>query len=170
MPDLVAIAYDDEYQAAEVLNTLRRLEREYLIDLNDAVTVTKDAAGEVKLHQSMNLTASGAVGGGFWGLLVGALFLAPVAGAAVGAGVGALAGKLSDVGVDDQFARELGERLEPRTSALLVLVERSTPDRVLPEIKHFGGQVLQTSLAPDAEERLRAALDATSSGPSAQAS
>jgi uncharacterized membrane protein len=156
--DLVAIAYDDEYRAGEVLSTLRRLEREYLIDLEDAVYVTKDAEGSVKLHQSTNLTAGGAIGGGFWGLLIGALFLAPVAGVAIGAGAGALAGKLSDIGVDDSFAKELAERLEPRTSALLVLVRRSTPERVLPEIKHFGGTVLQTSLSPDAEERLQAAL------------
>ena len=52
MANLVVIAYDDEFRAAEVLATLRRLQRDYLIDLDDAVYVTKDGEGKIKLHES----------------------------------------------------------------------------------------------------------------------
>jgi uncharacterized membrane protein len=158
MSELVVIAYDDEYRAAEVLATLRRLQKEYLIDLEDAVYVTKDRAGKFKLHESADLTAAGAAGGGFWGLLIGLLFFAPLAGLAVGAGAGALAGKLTDVGIDTQFMRELSARLEPGSSALFVLVRQANAERVVPEIEVFGGAVVRTSLKPDAEERLREAL------------
>lgn len=158
MSELVVVAYDDEETAEKVLDTLARLQKEYLIDLEDAVYVTKGADGRVKLHQSMNMTGAGAAGGALWGGLIGLLFFMPLVGAAIGAGTGALGGKLSDIGMDDRFAKDLGQRLQPGTSAVLVLVRRSTPDKVLPELQQYGGQVLQTSLPHDAEQRLRAAL------------
>ena len=158
MSELVVIAYDDQYRAAEVLATLRRLQSEYLIDLEDAVYVTKDGEGKIKLHESTNLTAAGAAGGGFWGLLIGLLFFAPLAGLAVGAGAGAIAGKLTEAGIDTQFMRELSVRLAPGSSALFVLVRHANADRVVPEIEVFGGSVVRTSLKPDAEARLREAL------------
>ena len=67
-------------------------------------------------------------------------------------------GALTDVGVDDSFLKELGEKLEPGMAAVIVLVRRSTPDKVLPEIQRFGGTVLQSSLDNDAETRLSEAL------------
>jgi uncharacterized membrane protein len=158
MSNLVVVAYDDEQTAERVLDTLGRLQKDYLIDLEDAVYVTKGQDGTVKLHQSMNLAGAGAASGALWGGLIGLLFFMPVVGAAIGAGTGALGGKLTDIGVDDRFAKDLGERLRPGTSAVLALVRRSTPDKVLPELQQYGGQVLQTSLPHDAEERLRAAL------------
>nr|WP_232017751.1 DUF1269 domain-containing protein [Cereibacter sphaeroides] len=59
--------------------------------MEDVVVVTRDAEGKVKLHQAVNLTAAGAVGGSFWGLLIGLLFLNPLLGLAVGAGAGSSA-------------------------------------------------------------------------------
>jgi len=158
MSELVVVAYDDEYRAAEVFAALKRLESEYLVDLDDAVYVTKSRDGKVRLHGSDNLTAAGAVGGAFWGLLTGALFLVPIAGLAVGAGLGALGGHVADAGLEDTFIRELSGRLGPGSSALFMLVRASRPERVVPELAQFGGEILQTSLPPDAEERLQASL------------
>ena len=88
----------------------------------DAVVVEKKQNGKVKLHQMYNLTASGAVGGGFWGVLIGLIFMNPLLGLVVGAGAGAVAGALSDVGINDDFMKQLAEKLTPGTSALFVLV------------------------------------------------
>jgi hypothetical protein len=90
---------------------LAKLQKEYLIDMEDVVVVTKDDKDKVKLHQAVNLTATGAVGGTFWGSLIGLIFLNPLLGAAVGAGAGAVSGKLSDIGISDKFMKELGETL-----------------------------------------------------------
>ena len=84
------MAYDDEFKAEEVRLTLTKLQKEHLIELEDAVVVVKKPDGKVKLNQAVNLTAAGAAGGGFWGLLLGTLFLSPIGGAAVGAASGAL--------------------------------------------------------------------------------
>jgi uncharacterized membrane protein len=141
---------------------LARMQSQYLIEMEDAVVVTRDANGKTQLHQAVNLTATGAVSGAFWGTLIGVLFLNPLAGAAVGAGTGALAGKLSDIGINDQFMKDLGATLTPGTSALFVLVRKSTPDKVLEGLKPFAGKgrVLQTSLTKDKEQELRKFMEA----------
>ncbi|BBD53254.1 DUF1269 domain-containing protein [Planktothrix agardhii] len=158
MSDLIAIAYDDEYKAEEVRMTLIKLQKEHLIELEDAAVIVKNAEGKIKLNQAIDLTTAGAVSGGFWGLLIGTLFLSPLLGAAVGAAAGAASGALSDIGVDDKFMKSLGETLQPKTSALFVLVRKVTPDKVLEEIAPYGGTVLRTSLTKDEEAQLQEVL------------
>ena len=159
MSNLVVIGFEDEHTAFEMRAELVKLQKEYLIEMEDVVVVTKDEKGKVKLHQAANLTAVGAVGGSFWGMLIGMIFLNPLLGAAVGAGAGALSGKLRDIGIDDNFIKGLGETITPGSSALFVLVRKSTPDKVLEELKGFKGKILKTSLTADKEEALREALE-----------
>ena len=131
-----------------------------MIDLEDAVAVTKDANGKIKLHQAVNLTAAGAASGGFWGMLIGLIFLNPLLGIAVGASAGAVSGASVDLGINDQFMKDLAATLTPNSSALFVLVRKSTPDKVLEEVKGTGGTILKTSLSHEDETRLQAALSA----------
>jgi len=159
MSNLVVIGFDDETTAFEMRAELAKMQKEYLIEMEDVVVVTKDENDKVQLHQAMNLTAAGAVGGSFWGLLIGMIFLNPLVGAAVGAGAGAISGKLYDIGVDDKFMKDLGESFKPGTSALFVLVRKATPDKVLDGLKGFKGRILQTSLTKDKEEELRKVLE-----------
>ena len=160
MSTLVVVAYPTEYQAEEVRLQLLKMQKEYLVDLEDAAIAVKQENGKVKLRQMYNLTGSGAVSGGFWGLLVGLIFLNPLLGAAVGAGAGAVAGALSDVGVDDKFMKDLAEQMQPGHSVLFILFRSITLDKALEELRGTGGTVLQTSLSHEDEQRLRAALDA----------
>jgi uncharacterized membrane protein len=167
MSDLIVVAFPGEDTADQVLNRLQALQKEHLIDLEDACVVVRDRHGKVHVKQAVNLVgleaASGGAFGAMWGTLIGLLFLNPLAGlltgAAFGAGAGALSGMLSDYGIDDDFIRSLGDTLEPGTSALFVLVRRATLDKVLPEVRPFGGQVIRTSLSTEQEARLRRALE-----------
>lgn len=161
MSDLLILAFPDEATAFALRGELVKLQKEYLIEMEDVVVVTKSGDGAVQLHQAVNLTASGAIGGGFWGALVGMLFLNPLVGAAVGAGAGALAGRASDIGIDDEFLRNVGASLDKGGSALCVLVRKMTADKVLARLEAFreSGRVIQTSLDAAAEARLRAFLD-----------
>jgi uncharacterized membrane protein len=159
MSTLVVIGYDDMYKAEEVRLKLRKLQSEYLIDLEDAVVAVKGTDGKVKLHQAVNLTTAGAVSGGFWGSLIGLIFLNPLLGLAVGAGAGAVSGALTDVGINDQFMKDLAATMTPGSSALFVLVRKATPDKVLDEIKGTGGKVLKTSLSHEDEDKLQTALN-----------
>jgi len=161
MSDLVVIVYPTEAKAEEMRQKLLNLQKEYLIELSDAVIAVKQDSGRVKLNQLMHPTAIGAVTGGFWGLLLGAIFLMPILGAAVGAASGALAGALNDFGINDAFMRELSANLQPGNAALFLLIRKMTTDKVLEAIKGTGGTVLKTSLDHTKE---RALLDALSAG------
>jgi len=158
MSDLVVIVYPTEEKAEEVRKRLFELQKEYLIKLGDAVIATKSADGQIKLHQVVNTTAAGAVSGSFWGLLIGVLFLNPLLGAALGAAGGALGGALTDVGINDAFMKRLAESIQPGNAALFVLIESMTADKVIDDIKHYGGVVLKTSLDETKELVLRNAL------------
>ncbi|MCG6940606.1 MAG: DUF1269 domain-containing protein [Thiohalocapsa sp.] len=164
MSDLVVISFPDEQTAFQLRAELTRLQKEYLIDMEDVVVVTKDEKGKVKLHQAVSLTAMGAVGGGFWGMLIGMLFLNPLLGAAVGAGAGALSGQLSDIGINDDFMKQLAEHFKPGCAAVFVLVRKATPDKVIEQLKAFQGKgkVLQTSLNRDEEAALKEFIEGAS--------
>lgn len=161
MSTLVVIGYENPFTAEEVRLKLRKLQSEYLLDIEDAVVAIKDSAGKIKLNQAVNLTAAGAVSGGFWGSLIGLIFLNPLLGLAVGASAGAVSGALADIGINDDFMKELASTLKPNSSALFVLVRKVTPDKVLEELAGTGGTVLKTSLSHENEARLQAALSGT---------
>jgi uncharacterized membrane protein len=140
MSNLIVVVFEDETTAFEMRAALVKMQKDYLIDMEDAVVVTKDAKGKSQLHQAVNLTAAGAVGGGFWGMLIGMIFLNPLLGAAAGAGAGALSGKLTDIGVSDKMMKEAAQSFQPGTSALFVLVRKATVDKVLEGLKGFAGK------------------------------
>ncbi len=160
MSDLIAIAFDDEATAFQMRDELIKLQKEYLLEMEDVVVVTRPG-GEVTLHQAVNTTAMGAVGGTVWGALIGLIFLNPLIGAAVGAGAGALSGYATDIGINDDFMREAGQSLQPGGGAVFVLLRKMTADRVLERLEslHKRGRVLQTSLSGADEDKLRAAFE-----------
>jgi uncharacterized membrane protein len=158
MSTLVAIAYPDRETAEQVRQELVQATKEHLVRLEDAVVVDIDNNGKVKLHQATSTAGVGAMGGAAWGGLIGLLFLAPLFGMAIGAASGALAGKLTDTGVNDNFMKELGAKLQPGNAALIALGSTEARDKLLERISPYGGDVIQTSLDSEDEERLRAAL------------
>lgn len=165
MSDLIVIVYSTEAKAEDVRQRLFKMQKEYLIQLGDAVIATKTESGHIKLNQLINTTAMGAVSGGFWGTLIGALFLMPVVGAAVGAASGALGGALSDFGIDDTMMKDLAQSIQPGNAALFILAEKMTAEKVIDQIKDAGGVVLKTSLDRSKEQALRDALAGTPSVP-----
>lgn len=168
MSELVVVGFDTPQEADRALTELARLQREYLIDLEDAVVAIRDQDGKLRLKQSVDLVGAGAASGGLWGAmwgsLVGLLFLNPLiglaAGGALGAGAEVLSGSLADYGINDDFIfiRQIGQTLQPGTSALFVLVRKAQPEKVSAEISRFRGRVIRSSLSPEQEARLQAAL------------
>lgn len=158
MTELVVVAFDNETGAAEMRDALIELQKQKLVTLDDAAVVVRKPDGKVKVKQAVNLVGTGALGGAFWGMLVGLLFWMPWMGLAVGALSGALAGALSDYGVDDEFVREVGNTIQPGHSALFLLIREATPDKLMDELKQFNGKILQTSLSKADEARLKDAF------------
>ncbi len=158
MADLVEIAFPSEEKAERVRQKLLDMQKEYLIELGDAVIAVKQPGGHIKLNQLFSPTASGAVSGTFWGALIGMIFLMPLAGAAIGAASGALGGALTDVGINDQFMKDAAQHLQSGNAALFLLIRKMTADKVLAALQGEGGMVIRTSFDETKEGALRAAL------------
>jgi len=154
MSDLYAIGYDDLGTAMRVREQVMGLQKQHLIDLADAVVV-ENRDGKIKLHQAQSTAAAGAAGGALWGGVIGLLFLSPLLGMAIGAGFGALGGSMADIGVEDNFMREVGRELEPGHAALFLLVREMTEDKVVPQLAPYGGRLIRSSLSSEGEARLK---------------
>ncbi|HEY3506497.1 MAG TPA: DUF1269 domain-containing protein [Actinocatenispora sp.] len=162
MSDLIVIGYRDVSTAEAARAKIMDLQKQGIISLRDAAIVEARPDGKIKLHQAHGTAGTGAAGGALWGGLIGLLFFVPLFGMAIGAAGGALAGKVSDVGVDDTFMRDVGSRLAPGKAALFLLVDAVTLDKVTAELApyHFEGEIIRTSLSGDAEQHLREAAAA----------
>jgi uncharacterized membrane protein len=158
MSDLVVIEFPSEEKAEEVRQKLLAMQKEYLIELGDAVIAVKQPNNHVKLNQLFSTTAVGAASGAFWGTLIGFLFMMPLVGTALGAASGALSGKLTDFGINDDFMKEVAASLQAGNAALFLLIKKMTTDKVLDDLKGVGGKVMRTSYDHEKEEELRAAL------------
>jgi uncharacterized membrane protein len=160
MSDLVVIEFPSEAKAEEVRQKLLDLQKEYLIELGDAVIAVKQPNGRIKLNQLYNPSAIGAVSGTLWGTLIGMIFLMPLLGAAVGAASGAIGGALTDVGINDRFMKDVAASIDAGNAALFLLIRKVTADKVLADLRGVGGKVLRTSFDHTKEDRLREALAA----------
>jgi len=155
MSELVVLAFDTENGALEMRDTMVNLQKQHIVELEDAAVVIRRADGKVKVKQAVSLVGQGALGGAFWGMLIGIIFWMPWLGLAMGALGGALGSKLSDTGVDDKFIKEVGEKIEPGHSALFLLVRSATTDKLKEELKDFHPTIIQTSLSNEDEAKLR---------------
>lgn len=158
MADLLVIAYPTETRAEEVRTRLLGLQKEYLIELGDAVVAVKQPDGSVKLNQLFSPVAAGAASGALWGTLLGLILLMPLAGAAIGAASGALGGKLTDVGINDDFMKGVAQSLHEGNAALFLLIRKMTTDKVMAELQGSGGTIMRSSFDETKEHALRDAL------------
>jgi uncharacterized membrane protein len=124
----------------------------------DAAYAYRDDKGKVRIHQAVSLTGAGAASGALWGTLIGLIFLVPVAGLAIGAASGALAGKLADVGINDDTIKQIAGQLEQGKAAVFLLARLATVDKVIDAIKPYNPTIIQTNLTKDREEELVEAL------------
>jgi uncharacterized membrane protein len=158
MSDLVVIAFDSEPQAEAVRERVLKMQSAYLIELEDAVVAVKATDGHVKLNQMVNPVTDHAWSGTMWGAIIGMIFAVPFAGAALGAASGAIAGALTDLGINDNFMKDVAGAIAPGQAALFLLIRKMTTDKVLEDLNGVGGQILRTSFDHAHEDALRAAL------------
>jgi uncharacterized membrane protein len=158
MSDLLVIEFATEAEAEDVRQRLLGMQKEYLIELGDAVVAVKRSDGSVKLNQLFEPVRAGAVSGMFWGTLVGLLFMMPLAGAAVGAASGALRGKFTDVGINNDFMKEVASSLQSGKAALFLLIRKMTTDKVLAALQGVSGRVLRSSFDETKEDALQEAF------------
>jgi uncharacterized membrane protein len=158
---LVAISFDEESKAGEMMRVLRGLQESGDIELTDAVALASNDEGKVHVVETVDGHVGASAGkGALWGVVVGALFAVPVVGLAVGAGAGAFAAKGADRGITKEFQKRVAERLQPGTSAVLLLGQATNREKALAAVAPLGGHVFQTDLPNDVLQELEQALAA----------
>lgn len=160
--DLVAIGYPDESTAIAAEEEAQRLADDLIIQPDAIAAIVRTKDGKFKVTTNHHMVGTGATYGMLWGLLFGVLFFVPVFGMAVGAGLGALMGKLEKAGIDKEFQRQVRDLLQPGTSALFLVVEKTTPEKAVEALNKYGGTVLKSSLSPEAEQQLQQELHGSS--------
>jgi uncharacterized membrane protein len=161
MSQLIVFTYDNQEKAATVLQSVAELSKQHLIEVEDAAVIVKDANGKVKVQQTLEsmVKSSNVASGGFWGLLIGLIFGGPIFMALLGMGLSALFGRKLDVGIDNTFIKNVGDDMKPGDSALFLLSNEITVDKVADALREHGGTLYHTSLSKEAEEQLAKALE-----------
>ena len=159
--DMVVVAFENEYQADEVLTTLKQLDVEATVDLKSAAVVKRDAEGQVRIKETRDFDAKqGAIGGAVAGSLLGLLGGSLLKGAILGAAGGALAGHGIDMGLDDEYLRSVGENLGPGASAIVALVAFERVEMAMAELDKFeGGTILRHTLSDEVYRQLSDAVE-----------
>jgi uncharacterized membrane protein len=156
MATLTVWKFDTPEGAEDAVARLEILQKEELITIHDAATVSWPAGKKKpKTNQLNHLAAAGAAGGAFWGLLFGLLFFVPLLGMAVGAAAGALGGSMSDVGIDDEFIDAVRNKVTPGTSALFVLSSDAVTDKIHDAFGGVHAELVHSNLSDEQEAKLR---------------
>ncbi|MGC9965860.1 MAG: DUF1269 domain-containing protein [Syntrophobacteraceae bacterium] len=158
---LTVVMFDEELKAEKARANLMKLQRRGHIDIEDMVVVVKDQDGTARYHQMHKPARKGGLAGSITGLIVGSIFFSPLIGAVLGAITGAVSASLADMGIDDQFTKDLSQKFKPGCSALFALVRKADPERVGEAFLGFGGKVLVNSISAEREAAIQALLDET---------
>lgn len=158
MSHILVITFEDESQALSVLRSLKNLEHQDMLNLDDAAVIVKDAEGKVQVKNMAERNVKAGAGiGGLLGLAIGGL-LFPVAGIALGAASGALIGKSLGNGVDKKFVTDVKEALTPGSSAILFIVSKENTGLLISALEPYTGKIYQSSFDSEAEAEIRKAL------------
>ena len=160
MATLSVLKFNDPYGADRVLLALQGLQEQQMITLGDAAVVSWPQGNKKPTTRQLHSTSgAGALGGAFWGFLFGLIFFVPFLGAAMGAAGGALGGSLNDVGISDDFIKQVREKVTPGTSALFALTSGATaPDKIVDELRQYDFEIVSTNLPQEQERQLREAF------------
>jgi len=161
MATLTVLKFEDPNGAEQMLDKIKSLQKQQLIKLQDAATVSwPEGKKGPKTKQAINLVGMGALDGAFWGMLFGLIFFVPFFGLAVGAAFGALGGKMADYGIDDDFITSVREQVTEGTSAVFLLTSDAVRDKVADALKGEQFELIASNLTKEQEEELMAAFSA----------
>jgi len=156
MATLTVWKFESAEGAQDALNKLTELSKQQLIQIQDAAVVAWPAGDKKpKTKNYGSMTGQGALSGAFWGMLFGLIFFVPFFGLAIGAAMGALAGKFADYGIDDNFIKEVREKVTEGTSALFLLSSNAVEDRIAEAFTGVKMELIKSNLSSEQEAKLK---------------
>jgi uncharacterized membrane protein len=160
MSEMIVLGFENEAAADEFGVKLAEMQKDMIVQLQDAAMVVRDEDGKPHVKHGHGLVGAGALGGAFWGMLFGLLFFVPFLGLAIGAAFGALGGKLGKTGMDKAVLEQMGDAVPPGKAGWFLLIEKMTEDKFLESIAGTNAKVVRTNLSHEQEAELKEAFGA----------
>ena len=158
MSELMVLGFENELEADRFGLKLAELQKDLIVQLQDAAEVVRDPDGKPHVKHDTHLVGAGAMGGAFWGMLFGLLFLVPFLGLAIGAAWGALFGKLGKTGIDSQVLQQMGDAVPPGKAGWFLLIGQMTEDKFLAAVTGTGAKLVRSNLTAEQEQQLKDAF------------
>lgn len=160
MSEMMVLGFESEMDADNFGATLAQMQKDMIVQLQDAAEVVRDRDGKPHVKHGHSLVGAGALGGAFWGMLFGLLFFVPFLGLALGAGMGALFGKLGSTGLDKEVLQQMGEAVPPGKAGWFLLIGQMTEDKFMAAVQGTGAKLVRSNLTGEQEEQLKHAFGA----------
>ncbi len=150
------VLFKDEDEAKAAVKRMQKAEKDHLIEVEDAVLVSKDQSGKVHVKEYKDFTTRrGAITGGAIGIVVGAVLGGPV-GAAIAAGLvggvaGAFVGKAADFGIPKDKIEYVGQSLDNGKAAVFGKIKTDHMDLLKSAIAQGPGELLEFEVTEAAE-------------------
>jgi len=160
MSEKMVLGFENEMEADRFGLKLAELQKDLIVELQDAAEVVRDPDGKPHVKHGHSLVGVGALGGAFWGMLFGLLFFVPFLGLAIGAGLGALFGKLGNTGIDKQVLEQMGDAVPPGKAGWFLLISQMTEDKFLAAVEGTNATLVRSNLTEAQEKDLKHAFGA----------
>jgi uncharacterized membrane protein len=160
MSELMVLGFDNEVEADRFGLKLAEMQKDMIVQLDDAAELVRDADGKPHVKHGQSLVGVGAMGGAFWGMLFGLLFFVPFLGLAIGAGMGALFGKLGKTGIDKQVLEQMGDAVGPGQAGWFLLIKQMTEDKFLAAVEGTSARLVRSNLTAEQEAEMKEAFGA----------
>ena len=158
MSEMMVLGFENKAAASEFGVTLAQLQKDMIVQLQDAAMVVRDADGKPHVKHGNKLVGAGAMGGAFWGMLFGLIFLVPFLGMAIGAGMGALFGKLGKTGIDQHVLEQMGDAVPPGKAGWFLGIGQMTEDKFLAAVEGTHAKLVRSNLSEEQEQQLKEAF------------
>jgi uncharacterized membrane protein len=148
MSELIVFSFENETDAHELESELVAARDAQQIEVGDAAMVVRAADGRAALNHAAKLVGRGSLGGIFWGFMFALVFWGRWWGLSVG-------GALGDLGMDDDFVKEVGDSIGRGHSGLLILVRDEMVDAVLNVAEGYQPKVTRNTFSEKDEALLK---------------
>ena len=157
---IAIMTFDNEEKAGEVMASVKKLQKDNLVDLKDMVVVVKNQKGKIKVTETADFTKGrGVATGGALGFVIGLMIGGPIGGALLGGAAGYLAGKKIDLGVSNDKIKSVTDEMVDGSSAIFIqLGSDKHADIIANLLGNSGGSLYEVDLTDEHEADIDDAL------------
>lgn len=153
---VLTATFDSLGGANVAVKKLQEMEKTDLLDLDNSITVSRNAWDKLDVHQTSGDSGKKGAGiGAAAGAIVGLIFPPSLlASTAIGGAVGALVGKMRGEYFDDSYVKAMAEALQPGQSMLIAIIDPKAEAEVQAALDGLAQEIRWTPLTAAAAKAL----------------